>query len=158
MAAKKALIVGASRGLGLGLVTALSHDGWQVTATVRDPQRAEALKKLDNVQVEQLDIDNLQAINALHQRLSADVFDLVFINAGIKGPDDQTSGAASLTDIGQLFLTNSVAPVNVAQAFVGSITKDNGVLAFMSSRLGSITNPNAPYLALYNASKAALNS
>lgn len=158
MAAKKALIVGASRGLGLGLVTALSYDGWQVTATVRDPQRAEALKKLDNVQIEQLDIDNLQAINALHQRLSADVFDLVFINAGIKGPDDQTSGAASLADIGQLFLTNSVAPVNVAQAFVGSIKKDNGVLAFMSSRLGSITNPNAPYLALYKASKAALNS
>lgn len=158
MAAKKALIVGASRGLGLGLVTALSHDGWQVTATVRDPQRAEALKKLDNVQIEQLDIDNLQAINALHQRLSADVFDLVFINAGIKGPDDQTSGAASLADIGQLFLTNSVAPVNVAQAFVGSIKKDNGVLAFMSSRLGSITNPNAPQLALYKASKAALNS
>ena len=98
MAAKKALIVGASRGLGLGLVTALSHDGWQVTATVRDPQRAEALKKLDNVQIEQLDIDNMQAINALHQRLNADVFDLVFINAGIKGPDDQTSGAASLAD------------------------------------------------------------
>jgi len=158
MAAKKALIVGASRGLGLGLVTALSHDGWQVTATVRDPQRAEALKKLDNVQVEQLDIDNLQAINALHQRLNADVFDLVFINAGIKGPDDQTSGAASLTDIGQLFLTNSVAPITLAQAFVSKIRKGSGVLAFMSSGLGSIKSPDAPELALYKASKAALNS
>ena len=158
MAAKKALIVGASRGLGLGLVTALAHDGWHVTATVRDPQRADALKKLDHVQVEQLDIDNLQAIKSLQQRLSAEVFDLVFINAGIKGPDDQTSGSASLTDIGQLFLTNSVAPINVAKAFVTQITKGNGVLAFMSSRLGSITIPNAPQLALYKASKAALNS
>lgn len=158
MTAKKALIVGASRGLGLGLVTALSNEGWHVTATVRDPQRADALRTLDNVQVEQLDIDNLHAIEALHQRLNAEVFDLVFINAGIKGPDDQTPGSASLADIGQLFMTNSVAPINVAQAFVANIRKGDGILAFMSSRLGSVTIPNAPQLALYKASKAALNS
>ena len=158
MTAKKALIVGASRGLGLGLVTALSNEGWHVTATVRDPQRADALRTLDNVQVEQLDIDNLHAIKALHQRLNAEVFDLVFINAGIKGPDDQTPGSASLADIGQLFMTNSVAPINVAQAFVANIRKGDGILAFMSSRLGSVTISNAPQLALYKASKAALNS
>lgn len=158
MTAKKALIVGASRGLGLGLATALSNEGWHVTATVRDPQRADALKILDNVLIEQLDIDNLHAIQVLHQRLSAETFDLVFINAGIKGPDDQTPGNASLAEIGQLFMTNSVAPVNVAQAFVANIRKDGGILAFMSSRLGSVTIPNAPQLALYKASKAALNS
>lgn len=158
MTAKKALIVGASRGLGLGLATALSNEGWHVTATVRDPQRADALENLENVLIEQLDIDNLHAIQALHQRLSADIFDLVFINAGIKGPDDQTSGSVSLAEIGQLFMTNSVAPINVAQAFVANIRKDGGILAFMSSRLGSVTIPNAPQLALYKASKAALNS
>ncbi len=158
MTAKKALIVGASRGLGLGLATALSNEGWHVTATVRDPQRADALKILDNVLIEQLDIDNLHAIQVLHQRLSAETFDLVFINAGIKGPDDQTPGNASLAEIGQLFMTNSVAPINVAQAFVANIRKDGGILAFMSSRLGSVTIPNAPQLALYKASKAALNS
>ena len=158
MTAKKALIVGASRGLGLGLATALSNEGWHVTATVRDPQRADALRKLDNVLIEQLDIDNLHAIQALHQRLNAEIFDLVFINAGIKGPDDQTPGNASLAEIGQLFMTNSVAPINVAQAFVANIRKDDGILAFMSSRLGSVTIPNAPQLALYKASKAALNS
>lgn len=158
MTAKKALIVGASRGLGLGLATALSNEGWHVTATVRDPQRADALRTLDNVLIEQLDIDNLHAIQALHQRLNAEIFDLVFINAGIKGPDDQTPGNASLAEIGQLFMTNSVAPINVAQAFVANIRKDDGILAFMSSRLGSVTIPNAPQLALYKASKAALNS
>ncbi len=158
MTAKKALIVGASRGLGLGLATALSNEGWHVTATVRDPQRADALKILDNVLIEQLDIDNLHAIQVLHQRLSAETFDLLFINAGIKGPDDQTPGNASLAEIGQLFMTNSVAPINVAQAFVANIRKDGGILAFMSSRLGSVTIPNAPQLALYKASKAALNS
>lgn len=41
---KTALIIGASRGLGLGLVKTLLADGWQVTATVRNPQNAEALQ------------------------------------------------------------------------------------------------------------------
>ena len=41
---KTALIIGASRGLGLGLVKQLLKDGWDVTATVRDPSKADALK------------------------------------------------------------------------------------------------------------------
>ena len=41
---KTALIIGASRGLGLGLVKQLLQQGWDVTATVRDPSKADALK------------------------------------------------------------------------------------------------------------------
>lgn len=158
MTARKALIIGASRGLGLGLVNELVSDGWQVTATVRDLSKADNLNALKHVQIEQLDIDNLKAIKALSQKLGTEIFDLVFVNAGIKGPDDQTSGSASVTEIGQLFLTNSVAPINVAREFVSKIRKNSGVLAFMSSGLGSITAPDAPEIALYKASKAALNS
>lgn len=158
MTVKKALIIGASRGLGLGLVKELLNDGWDVTATVRNPDNAQPLKTLGAVRVEQLEIDEQQAIKALSQKLDDEVFDLVFINAGIKGPDDQLSGDASLADIGQLFLTNSVAPINVAQAFVSKIRKGSGVLAFMSSGIGSIKSPDAPEMALYKASKAALNS
>ena len=158
MTARKALIIGASRGLGLGLVNELVSDGWQVTATVRDPSKADNLNALKHVQIEQLDIDDLKAIKALSQKLGTEIFDLVFVNAGIKGPDDQTSGSASVTEIGQLFLTNSVAPINVAREFVSKIRKNSGVLAFMSSGLGSITAPDAPEIALYKASKAALNS
>lgn len=158
MTVKKALIIGASRGLGLGLVKELLNDGWHVTATVRNPDNAQPLKALGAVRVEELEIDEQQAIKALSQKLDDEVFDLVFINAGIKGPDDQLSGDASLADIGQLFLTNSVAPINVAQAFVSKIRKGSGVLAFMSSGIGSIKSPDAPEMALYKASKAALNS
>ena len=158
MTAKKALIIGASRGLGLGLVNELVSDGWQVTATVRDLSKADKLSALKHAQIEQLDIDDQPAIKALSKKLDAQVFDLVFVNAGTKGPDDQTSGSTSVTEIGQLFLTNSVAPINVAREFVSKIRKDGGVLAFMSSGLGSITSPDAPEIALYKASKAALNS
>lgn len=80
---KTALIIGASRGLGLGLVKQLLADGWQVTATVRNPQKADALKALGPVQIEQLDMDDQQAVIALNQRLKAQTFDLLFINAGV---------------------------------------------------------------------------
>jgi NAD(P)-dependent dehydrogenase (short-subunit alcohol dehydrogenase family) len=158
MTAKHALIIGASRGLGLGLVKALLTDGWAVTATVRDRNKAEALKALGPVRIEQLDMDNQQAIKALSKTLSDEVFDLIFVNAGVKGPDDQLSGNATLAEVGQLFFTNSVAPINLAREFVSRIRKDSGVLAFMSSVLGSVTQPDAPEMALYKASKAALNS
>lgn len=155
---KTALIIGASRGLGLGLVQRLLEAGWQVTATVRNPQKAEALKALGPVRIEQLDMDDQQAVIALNQKLKGEVFDLLFVNAGVKGPDDQTPGKATLAEVGQLFFTNAVAPINLAQRFLPQIRPDSGVLAFMSSVLGSVTMPDAPELALYKASKAALNS
>ncbi len=156
--AKTALIIGASRGLGLGLVKQLLDDGWQVTATVRDPQKAQALQALGNVRIETLDMDDQHAVIALSQRLKEQTFDLLFVNAGVKGPDDQRPGQASLAQVGQLFFTNAVAPINLAQRFVGQIREGSGVLAFMSSVLGSVTIADAPEMALYKASKAALNS
>ncbi|MDR9754865.1 SDR family oxidoreductase [Pseudomonas sp. SZMC_28357] len=156
--AKTALIIGASRGLGLGLVKTLLADGWQVTATVRNPQHADALTALGPVRVEKLDMDDQQAVIALSQQLKGEVFDLLFVNAGVKGPTDQSPGGATLAEVGQLFFTNAVAPINLAQRFVGQIRPHSGVLAFMSSVLGSVTMPDAPELALYKASKAALNS
>ncbi|WP_347903865.1 SDR family oxidoreductase [Pseudomonas purpurea] len=156
--AKNALIIGASRGLGLGLVKTLLADGWHVTATVRNPQKAEALQALGKVVIETLDMDDQPAVAALGQRLSGQVFDLLFVNAGVKGPEVQTPGGATLTEVGQLFFTNAVAPINLAQRFVGLIRPGTGVLAFMSSVLGSVTMPDASEMALYKASKAALNS
>ena len=155
---KTALIIGASRGLGLGLVKQLLQDGWDVTATVRDPNKADALKAVGPVQIEKLDMDDQQAVIALAQRLKDRTFDLLFVNAGVKGPANQEPGHATLAEVGQLFFTNAVAPINLAQRFVGQIRKDTGVLAFMSSVLGSVTIPDGSDLALYKASKAALNS
>ncbi|TWC10790.1 MULTISPECIES: SDR family oxidoreductase [unclassified Pseudomonas] len=156
--ARNALIIGASRGLGLGLVKTLLSDGWNVIATVRNLQNAEALKALGPVRIEKLDMDDQQAVIALSQQLKDETFDLLFVNAGVKGPDNQGPNGATLAEVGQLFFTNAVAPINLAQRFVGQIRDGSGVLAFMSSVLGSVTMPDAPELALYKASKAALNS
>lgn len=154
---KTALIIGASRGLGLGLAERLSEDGWKVVATVRDPAKASALAALPGIQVETLEMNSTTQLDALQKRLEGQTFDLLFVNAGVKGPDNQNAEVAQLNEIGELFLTNSVAPIRVAQRFAGQV-RESGVIAFMSSILGSISIPDAPDLALYKASKAALNS
>ena len=155
---KTALIIGASRGLGLGLVKTLTEQNWSVTATVRDPQKADDLKAITGVQVETLDIDDAASLNALKQKLEGEVFDVLFVNAGVSGPQHQSAAKASAAELGALFLTNAIAPIRLAELFVGQVRPDTGVLAFMSSVLGSVACPEGNTMVLYKASKAALNS
>ncbi|QVM96144.1 SDR family oxidoreductase [Pseudomonas sp. SORT22] len=154
---KIALIIGASRGLGLGLVQRLVEDGWNVIATVRDPAKADILSALPGVQVETLEMNSGSQLDALQQRLQGQVFDLLFVNAGVMGPGDQNPERAQLADVGELFLTNAVSPIRVAQRLAPRLRED-GVLAFMSSILGSVAIPDGSEMCLYKASKAALNS
>ena len=154
---KTALIIGASRGLGLGLVQRLVEDDWNVIATVRDPAKAETLSAMPRVQVETLEMNSGSQLDALQQRLKGQVFDLLFVNAGVMGPGDQNPERAQLADVGDLFLTNAVSPIRVAQRLAPQLRED-GVLAFMSSILGSVAIPDGSEMCLYKASKAALNS
>lgn len=155
---KTVLIIGASRGLGLGLVQRLVEQNWTVTATVRDPQQADDLKAVAGVRIETLDIDSIASLDALKQTLQGQVFDVVFVNAGIMGGRPQSAELTSAAELGQLFLTNAIAPIRLAERFVQQIRPGTGVLAFMSSRFGSVTCPDGADAALYKASKAALNS
>ncbi|MFQ6576354.1 SDR family oxidoreductase [Pseudomonas sp. UM16] len=154
---KTALIIGASRGLGLGLVQRLLEDNWKVIATVRDAAKASDLAALPGVQVETLEMNSGSQLDNLQQRLQGQTFDLLFVNAGVMGPGDQNPERAQLADVGNLFMTNAVSPIRVAQRFASQLKAD-GVLAFMSSILGSIAIPDGSEICLYKASKAALNS
>ncbi len=158
-----ALIAGASRGLGLGLVKELQARGWNVVATVRDDAGAARLQALASqqggeVRVERLDINDDSEIAALRQRLDGIVFDLVFVNAGISPPGRSAAAQASREIAADVFLTNAVAPIRVAHAFLDRVRDGDGVIAFMSSGLGSVGNKTDSYSDLYSASKAALNS
>lgn len=155
---KTALIIGASRGLGLGLVQRLTEKGWEVTATVRDQNNADELKAIAGVHIQTLDMDEQSSLEVLALNLKDRVYDLLFVNAGIMGPLHNNPTDATAGELGQLFLTNAVAPIRLAKRFVNQIRPETGVIAFMSSVLGSITMPDAPEMALYKASKAALNS
>ncbi|TXM90672.1 short-chain dehydrogenase, partial [Methylobacterium sp. WL103] len=67
MTARRALVVGASRGLGLGLVARFLDRGWDVTATVRRPSAAlSGLATDGRLRIEAgVDIDDDAAVTAL---------------------------------------------------------------------------------------------
>jgi NAD(P)-dependent dehydrogenase (short-subunit alcohol dehydrogenase family) len=157
-ASKTALIIGASRGLGLGLVKRLTEQNWTVIATVRDQHKATDLKAIPDVRIETLDMDDIASLDALKYTLEGQVFDALVINAGIMGPRPQSVEHVTTAELTQIFLTNAIAPIRLAERLVSQIRPNSGVLAFMSSRFGSVTCPDGADAALYKASKAALNS
>ncbi len=149
---RTALVVGASRGLGLGLAAELKSRGWNVVATVRDQAgerrlRALAAKPGGEITVEHVDINDDAGVAALRRRLDGEV---------APEPDDalRTSREAAA----DVFLTNAVAPIRFARAFVDRVRDGPGIVAFMSSGLGSVADKTDSYGELYSASKAALNS
>ena len=155
---KTALIIGASRGLGLGLVKRLTEQGWTVTATVRDEHKAADLQAVSGVTIETLEMNDLASVAALEQKLNGQVFDVLFVNAGIMGPQPQSASQVTASELGELFMTNAIAPIRLAERLVNRLRPDTGVLAFMSSVLGSVACPGGDTMPLYKASKAALNS
>ena len=131
-----ALIVGASRGLGLGLAAELQRRGWNVVATVRDQAGEDRVKALSakpggEIRVEHLDVNDDAGIAAMRQRLDDKIFDLVFVNAGIAPPEGHDAATASREEAANIFLTNAVAPMRVAHAFVDRVRDGAGIVAFM---------------------------
>lgn len=161
--ARWALVVGASRGLGLGLAAELKRGGWKVVATVRDDTGERRVRRLaaepgGDIRIERLDVGDDAGIAALRRRLDPIVFDLVFVNAGISPRGQGDAATASREVAAQVFLTNAVAPIRVARAFLDRVREGPGIVAFMSSGLGSVAGKTDAYADLYSASKAALNS
>ena len=157
---KSALIIGASRGLGLGLVREHLARGWQITATVRTrSQELEALREgaRGRLTIETVEISDAKGVAALGARLKGQSFDLLFLNAGIMVGRGLPLGEVADTDISSLFLTNALNPIRTADALLAHVAP-GGMVAFMSSILGSIGTNDDGRAELYRASKAALNS
>lgn len=160
MSNKTAIIIGASRGLGLGLARELSRRGWQVTATARGdaPELAAAIAASHGrITPATVDIDSDESIAALDAALGSARFDLVFINAGVSGPAHGSVAKATPAEMGALLHTNAIAPIRVASRLRDRLN-DGGTLAFMSSILGSVGANTTGGFDLYRTSKAALNT
>jgi NAD(P)-dependent dehydrogenase (short-subunit alcohol dehydrogenase family) len=152
------LIVGASRGLGLGLVAEHLKRGFDVIATVRklaDEAPLKALPGAARLTIHHADVTS----DADIARLAADLpatLDVVFINAGIIGPKSVVD--ASAAELENAMRTNVFGPVRLAHALLGQIREETGVLALMSSRMGSIGEASSGHSEVYRATKAAQNS
>ncbi|MGE0765210.1 MAG: SDR family NAD(P)-dependent oxidoreductase [Hyphomicrobiaceae bacterium] len=157
---RRALIVGASRGIGLGLTREHLARGWHVTATVRRPSpELDALidEAGSRLVVDGVDITLPKEVSDLARRLEGQSFDLIFLNAGIMVSRGVPLVDVSDTDIADIFMTNAISPVRVADRLIGCAAK-GATIAFMSSVLGSVSTNDDGRAELYRASKAALNS
>jgi NAD(P)-dependent dehydrogenase (short-subunit alcohol dehydrogenase family) len=157
-----ALIVGANRGIGLGVTKEFLAHGWDVIATARQPDKATALHALaashpGRVSIPRLDIDDAACVDGFAGTLGGKVLDAVLVNAGVAGPEHRSASAATAAEIGTLMFTNAIAPVRLARSLADHVRPGSGVVAFTSSVMGSVAvNPGGHEL--YRASKAALNS
>ena len=151
---KSALIVAASRGIGLGLAREFTARGWCVTATVRGP--APDLHAIAGVTVESLDTNIPEQIAALRGRLAGQSFDLLFVNAGMMNNRADTSATVKTEAFNTVMTTNALGPMRAVEALCG-LVRPEGTIAVMTSVLGSVA-ANTGGTEIYRASKAALNS
>jgi len=159
--ASAALIVGASRGLGLGLAEAYLKRGWRVVGTVRGAAKTKlhdlAAASAGRLVIETVDINEPAEVAALKQRLSGQSFDLLFVNAGVTNRRDETIGEVSTDEFNRVMTTNALSPMRVVEA-LDDLVAPSGTVAAMSSGLGSVADNEGGGMEVYRASKAALNT
>ena len=157
-----ALITGANRGLGLEHVSQLLKREWTISAAVRDPDSADALKALDpgdgRLRILPYDASDLNAAKALKAQVTGPL-DILFANAGVMGPKEQAFGEAANDGFLDTFRINTLAPLALAEAFADQVAQSQlKVIALQSSRMGSISDNDSGGRYAYRASKAALNA
>lgn len=156
-AARIALIVGASRGIGLGLVEEYLSRGWTVVATVRDGDGEAVLDALDSsgrLTVYRADVTRDADIQGLVDRIDGPL-DLLFVNAGVMGPKDMLEALPE--EIDRVMHTNAFGPSRLAWFLVDRIREKTGVVALMSTGMASIADNTMGGYDVYRASKVAQN-
>jgi NAD(P)-dependent dehydrogenase (short-subunit alcohol dehydrogenase family) len=139
--APRALLIGASRGLGLGLAKLFAARGWDLVATERGASaglEAAAGVAARRFRIEHLDITNHDEIAELHRALSGELFDVIFIVAGVHDDTTKPIHAVPVAEVARLFITNAYSPIYLAEVFF-DLLKPQGTLAIMSSRMGSVS-------------------
>lgn len=148
---KSILILGASRGIGLGLAEEFVRRGWRVIASER--AHGEALHALEGVEVVTADVTDPDSYAALD--IPDGSLDAVLVNAGITGARHQSADQATDEEVAEVMMTNAFGPARAGRALLGKL-KEGGTLAFMSSLMGSIADSSGGF-ELYRSSKAAQN-
>ncbi len=147
------VVVGASRGIGLGLAAALAARGEQVIATARGaaPELAAT-----GAEVTPLELLNQASIERFVDRLSATAIDRLVLNAGLLGPRDQ-DGSQALEVWQDVLMTNTAAPLMLAARLIPRVLAGGlKQIVFISSDNASLElcEGDKP---IYRASKAGLN-
>jgi len=143
------LIVGASRGIGLGFARAYAADGWEVHATTRNIAKPGELGEVPgDVTLYELDVVNGAQIGALAQAFSNRGLDVLIHNAGIHGDGMPRA---------EVMRVNAEAPFEVVGALLPAVERGGmKKIAILTSQMGA-RHGGRPPSGIYGASKCALN-
>ncbi|NDY92684.1 SDR family oxidoreductase [Ideonella livida] len=155
-APRSALVLGASRGIGLALVRQYREAGLAVTATARDEAGLARLQAL-GARALKLDVTQTTSAAGLAWQLDGEAFDAVWFAAGVYGPNTRGLQAPTAADFDAVMRTNVLGAMLVMPQLVDALAPGARV-ALLSSRMGSIGARTHSGGWLYRASKAALNS
>ena len=137
----RVLIIGASRGIGLGLVDVHLAAGWDVEATTRD---GSAPRHHDRLSTHRLDVRDDSELQMLAS--TVEPVDRIVHNAGIKGARRD-----------ELMEVNAEAPIRVVERLLeAGRLGPRGTVAIMTSQVGARRGRSGS-LGDYGDSKAALN-
>lgn len=150
---KTIFITGASTGLGKATAKLFHAKGWQVIATMRNPEKETELNQLGNVILLPLDVTNAgQITKTVNEAIGLSEIDVVFNNAGygLMGPLEVLSD----DQIRRQLDTNLLGVMRVTQAFIPYFReKQRGVFVTTTSMGGLLSFPLA---SVYHATKWAL--
>ena len=145
------LITGCSSGFGQAIAARFLHEGWEVIATMRTPDR-KGLPASERLRILPLDVTQPSSIAAALAETGP--VDALVNNAGV-GMLNVLEGA-ELDKARELFEINVLGMMAMTRAVMPSMrARRNGVIVNISS---SVTLRPLPALSIYSASKAAVNA
>mgnify|MGYP003776882783 FL=1 len=153
---KTVLIVGASRGIGQEFVRQYKQSGWRVLATARDGAALDALTQL-GAQTYSVDVTESADIAALGWKLDGEQVDVAIVVSGVYGPRSDRIETITAEDFDHVMHTNVRGPMQLMPILLPIVQETGGVLAVISSKMGSIADSGGTSGWLYRVSKAALN-
>lgn len=148
------MITGSSSGIGKAAVVEFSKAGWNVVATMRNPDDGQGFKSLSNVKVMQLDVTDMESIRQVFNNTVGAFgrIDVVVNNAGY-GVDGVFESMSDET-IQKQFDTNVIGLMRVTREAIRHMRPQrSGAIIQISSMGGRIT---FPLYSIYHATKFAV--
>jgi len=153
------VITGASRGLGLGFVRHYLGAGHEVWGCFRDAPAGLAAIGNPGLHAVRWDVRHRLSLRGFEDAAFPERVDLLINNAGIyglPGEDDQSIEDVTDKSMREVFDVDCVGPLRVVQQLLPNLVRGRGVVANVSSKMGSSGDNSSGGSYAYRAAKAAL--